>query len=212
MREAITSLSDAEIEALGFGDLVSLCRDAGVREIEMLEDRGRTCTPQVELEDRLDGDTLDELECVDDWELVAEKPETYRYVLELTATALPESADRDHDELTGHCEPTVTDRGMLLSLVGDQEAIRDMLRNYEAVGVTPELHKLGEYDGDSTTFDALTDRQFEVITTAYELGFYEVPREGSTEDIAEELDLDPATVSEHLQRAERNILTEELAP
>lgn len=211
MREAITSLSDTEISALGFGELVSHCRDAGVREIKMLEDHGRTCTPQVEVEEQLDEAVLASLDCVDDWEVVAEKPDSFLYILELTATALPDTAEHNHDELTGHCEPTVTDHGLLLSLVGSQDSIRDMLRNYEDVGVTPDLHKLGEYDGGAGTFDALTDRQLEALQTAYEMGFYEVPREVTTEDIGEQLDLDSATVSEHLQRAERNLLAKEFA-
>lgn len=38
------------------------------------------------------------------------------------------------------------------------------------------------------------------------MGFYEVPKEASADDIAAELNLDPSTVNEHLQRAERNFL------
>jgi len=49
-------------------------------------------------------------------------------------------------------------------------------------------------------------RQREVIETAWERGYYEVPKAVSTEELATELELDPSTVSEHLQRAERNLL------
>jgi len=35
---------------------------------------------------------------------------------------------------------------------------------------------------------------------------YEVPRGASTDDVAEAVGLDPSTVAEHLQRAERNLL------
>ena len=55
-------------------------------------------------------------------------------------------------------------------------------------------------------FEELTDRQREVVETASEAGYYEV-REASTAAVAEELGLDPSTVPEHLQRAERNLLT-----
>lgn len=210
MREAIVTLSDSELEAIGFDGLVSLFREAGIRDVELLEDRGYTCVPQVEVEERIDANELGRFECVDRWELVAEKDGTYVYLLELTATELPEGTTDDHDELIGNCDTTVTDRGVLLSLVGSQEAIRDMLRNYEAVGASPNLTKLGEYDGGASALDTLTDRQLEVIETAYEMGFYDIPRGTSTEDIAGELDLDAATVSEHLQRAERNLLTQQL--
>lgn len=211
MREAIVTLSDAELETIGFDGLVSLFREAGIREVEMLEDYGYTCVPQVEVEERIDPDELDTLGCIDQWQLVAEKEDTYLYLLELTATEIPESTADVYEELIGTCDPSVTERGILLSFVGSQEAIRDMLRKYEAAGAIPDLCKLGEYSGGESTLDALTDRQLEVLETAYKMGFYEIPREASTEDIAGELDLDAATVSEHLQRAERNLLTQQLS-
>ena len=210
MREAIVTLSDAELEAMGFEGLVALLRKAGIRDVELLEDHGTTCVPQIEVADRLDPAALDRLECVDDWELVAETATGYRYLLELRAAGLPEDATEAHDALLGNCETTVTDRGVLVSLVGSQDAIREMLRNYEAAGAVPDLCKLGEYDGEANPLEALTDRQREVIETAYEMGFYEVPRQASTVEIAGELGLEDATVSEHLQRAERNLLTAQL--
>lgn len=211
MREAIITLDDSELAAIGFDGLVSLCREAGIRDVEMIEDEGYTCIPQVEVEKRLDVERLREFECLDDWELVTATDDSYVYILELTATELPDGTEDDHDELLGNCDTTMTDRGVLLSLTGSQEAIRDMLRNFEAAGATPELCKLGAYDAGEGTLDALTDRQLEVIETAYDMGFYELPREASTEDIAGALDIDAATVSEHLQRAERNLLTQQLA-
>ena len=210
MREAVINLSDPELEELGFGTLVPHIRQAGIRNVQMLEDDGYTCIPQVEVEERLDESLLDELACIDRWELVAEKEDTYLYLLELTAVGLPEDIAADYEELIGTCTANVNDRGLLLSFVGSQEAIRDVLRHFEAAGTTPNLCKLAEYNGDDTAVKSLTERQLEVIQTAYDVGFYEIPREASTKDVAAELGLNAATVSEHLQRAERNILTQEL--
>lgn len=210
MREAVLSLSDAELEAIGFDGLVDALRDATVREVEMLEDHGTTCVPQVTVAERLDEEALEALECVDGCELVAELDDGYRYLLELTATELPETTRENHDDLLGHCDATATERGVLLSLVGSQSAIRDVLRDYEAAGATPDLCKLAEFEGDGSPLDDLTDRQREVVGTAYDLGFYEVPREASTDDVAAALDVDAGTVSELLQRAERNLLAGQL--
>lgn len=210
MREAIVTLSDSELEALGFGELVAEVRAAGIRDLRMLEDEGYTCVPQVEVEERLDHDLLETLDCIDRWELVAEREHTYLYLLELTATGLPEEIADDYEEVVGTSAPEVSDRGLLLSFVGSQEAIRDVLRHYVAAGASPGLRRLAAYEGDGTSVDALTERQLEVVRTAYDLGFYEIPREASTEDVATELGVDPATVSEHLQRAERNLLAEAL--
>lgn len=210
MREAIITLSDAEIEKLGFGDLVSHVRNAGIRDIQMLEDEGYTCAPQVEVEDRLDGTLLDSLDCVDEWELLTEKVNSFVYLFELTATGLPEEIATDYEQVIGTCTPNINERGVLLSFVGSQEAIRDVLRHYEAADITPNLRKLAEYQGGQHTLDTLTNRQLEVIRTAYDMGFYEIPREASTEEVATRLGLEPTTVSEHLQRAERNLLTQQL--
>lgn len=210
MREAVINLSDEKLEELGFGTLVPHIRAAGVRDVQMLEDEGVTCVPQVEVEEPLDASILDELTCVDHWELVAERANTYLYLLELTAVGLPDDITEDYEKLIGTCTPNVSDHGLLLSFVGSQETIRDILRHFETAGATPDLCKLTEYEGNETTFDSLTERQLEVIRTAYNIGFYEIPREASTKDIAAKLDLDPATVSEHLQRAERNLLAQQL--
>ena len=211
MREAVVNLDDAALEAMGFDGLVARLREAGVRDVALLEDEGRTCVPQVEVESRLDPGGLEALACVDRCELVAETEGGFRYLLELTATGMPEGTADDHDALLGNCETTVTDRGVLVSLVGSTEAIREMLRDYEATGATPDLLRLAPYEGEGDALEALTARQREVLETAYDMGFYEVPREASTEDVAGELDLDSATVAEHLQRAERNLLARELA-
>ncbi|WP_321168877.1 bacterio-opsin activator domain-containing protein [Halorubrum sp. CBA1125] len=53
----------------------------------------------------------------------------------------------------------------------------------------------------------LTDRQQEVLQTAFEMGYYEWPRDCTGQDVADELDITSATFSEHIFAAERNILT-----
>lgn len=47
--------------------------------------------------------------------------------------------------------------------------------------------------------------------SAYERGFYDVPKEVSIDEIAVEIGLEGATVAEHLQRAERNLLSQQFA-
>jgi len=53
----------------------------------------------------------------------------------------------------------------------------------------------------------LTDRQREVIETAFEAGYYDWPRECTGKDVAAELDITSATFSEHIHVAERKLLT-----
>jgi predicted DNA binding protein len=55
--------------------------------------------------------------------------------------------------------------------------------------------------------ERLTDRQREVLETAYEAGFYEWPRESTGEEVAAKLDIASATFAEHIAAAERKLLT-----
>lgn len=57
-------------------------------------------------------------------------------------------------------------------------------------------------------FDALTDRQYAVLTAAYHAGYFDWPRASSGEDLADRLDVAPTTFYQHLRAAERNLLEE----
>lgn len=56
--------------------------------------------------------------------------------------------------------------------------------------------------------ELLTDRQYEVLKTAYLSGFFETPRERSGRDIAESLDVSQPTVTAHLRAGQRRLFDE----
>ncbi|WP_232686520.1 GAF domain-containing protein [Halobacterium zhouii] len=58
---------------------------------------------------------------------------------------------------------------------------------------------------ERTYLDTLTDRQAEVLETAYFAGFFEQPRESSAADVAEMLDVSQPTVSRHIRSAEQKL-------
>ena len=75
----------------------------------------------------------------------------------------------------------------------------------DSIGV--ELVEIGEYDPAARGPKALlTDRQLEVLDAAIEAGYYEEPRKGTQADVAERVDVAPATVGEHLRRVEGTVL------
>jgi hypothetical protein len=51
----------------------------------------------------------------------------------------------------------------------------------------------------------LTERQREAVVTAVDLGYYDVPRTASVEDVATELDCAPSTASNHLRKAQARL-------
>jgi predicted DNA binding protein len=65
------------------------------------------------------------------------------------------------------------------------------------------IERIGAYPEDMSDVTAvLTDRQQEILDVATDLGYYDVPRQATHEDIAEETGLSPSTVSEHMQKIE----------
>lgn len=206
MREATVSITESELDAMGLKGLLSLSREAGVLHLKALACHGTGAIVQVEVKSRYDEKRLAELTCVDTWEHVAETEDGHLYVIAFTAPELPESLADEVNDLIGTCNPALDENSASMSLVGAHESISSTIDEYEAAGVSPELQKLGSYTGQGTPTDAMTDRQQEVIQTAFDSGYYEVPRAVSTQEVATELGLDASTVAEHLQRAERNVL------
>lgn len=56
----------------------------------------------------------------------------------------------------------------------------------------------------------LTDRQQEALSAAKSVGYYEVPREGTIEDVAAALDCAPSTAGELVRKAEAAVIDEHL--
>lgn len=57
----------------------------------------------------------------------------------------------------------------------------------------------------------LTDKQRRVLIAAYRLGYYDVPRRITSAELATKLNLVKSTVSAHVRKAERRLLTEILS-
>lgn len=66
-------------------------------------------------------------------------------------------------------------------------------------------------DLQSQLLDQLTDRQLDVLTTAYHAGYFESPREKTGEEVAETLDITAQTFSQHLRRVQGKLVDALLA-
>ena len=210
MREALVRLDETDFAALGIEELVDLGRSADIRELDELACRGDGSVSRLAVDERMDETALDDLEYVKSWELVSSTDGAFVYVVSFVAPGLSEDVADAAEELVGTCDPAVDNGGATVSLVGPQAAIADTVGEYEADGASPELRRLGGYDGGERPLAELTDRQREVVETAYGAGYYEVPREATAAEVASELGLDASTVVEHLQRVERNLMSHHL--
>jgi hypothetical protein len=88
----------------------------------------------------------------------------------------------------------------------DRESLQQYVTFCEEHGLTFDLRKLyaaGE-DGDDSL--GLTDRQYETLRAATEMGYFEVPREIELEDLADVLGVSRQAVSERLRRATETLV------
>jgi predicted DNA binding protein len=100
-----------------------------------------------------------------------------------------------------------TGRGSVkLTVVGDHDMVKNAIQELPA-SVTVSVDEVGAYSPDRRDMlSMLTDRQLEVFQKAVELGYYEIPRRTTHEEIADRLECAPSTVDEHLRKAESRVL------
>ena len=206
MREAEVSIADTDIREMGIEELFSLTQEAGLLDLEELACRGKGAVIQVELRTRPREGALDELEYVDEWNHVAQREGAHVYVISFTAPNLPQSLESTAENLLGTCDPEIDERGATMSLVGPHEVISGQLAEYEAAGISPDLQRIGGYDGPEDPLDELTDRQLTALQRAYFGDFFEWPRPTSGDDLAESMGIARSTYHQHLRAAERKLV------
>ncbi len=159
----------------------------------------------------MDEEKLPTVDYLEWWERLSAGEEKAVYLFKVSFPRFEEDIQPMHTANVSTDDIQVNDNGIDVSLVGSQEDIAREIGEYGDAGMTVLLERIADYGGPRNTLDALTDRQREILQMAYELGYFDVPRRVSTADVAEKLHLDPSTVAEHLQRAERNLVASLLA-
>jgi hypothetical protein len=97
---------------------------------------------------------------------------------------------------------------MKVEMVGKEDEIRKLLHytnkwggnSFKILGLT-SIDTKGE-----SLLSKLTLRQRQMLLTAYALGYYDVPRRISSDDLSRHLDVDKSTIVEHLRKAERKLI------
>jgi predicted DNA binding protein len=94
----------------------------------------------------------------------------------------------------------------------DADRVREVVaaarERFDDVAVR-NLSQSGEVVGNgfvSVDTGRLTERQREVLSVAYEMGYFEYPKGANAEEVAAALDISPSTLAEHLAAAQRKVL------
>lgn len=116
----------------------------------------------------------------------------------------------DHEQFEGvQLEVTVTGEGLeerkvfsdyeALSTLRDRCALHDI--SFELLSIASDPENPGERDQFG-----LTDRQYRAISLAFSTGYYDSPRSITTQELADELGIAAASVSDLLRRAENQLI------
>ena len=212
MREAIVRVRDEDGAALGLKDVIDVFQKGGLGDIEVMSCEGSRGVVRVAVDTTVDEEQLTELPAVVWWERVSRSGSGIAYLIEFDVQDAPNMIDACAEDLLLCGTVNVSDGDFTFDVAGPQETIVDTIAQYEVAGANVELESLRDFNHRDQPLDALTARQREVIQVAFDSGYFDVPRAASTETVAAELELDASTVSEHLQRAERNLLSSVLSP
>lgn len=78
------------------------------------------------------------------------------------------------------------------------------------LGCTAECRRISTIDGVSMSSSDLTDKQREALVAAFETGYYEIPRDITVEELADDLGISHQALSERFRRAHHQLIETEL--
>lgn len=103
-----------------------------------------------------------------------------------------------------------TERGAEMTVLGRDAELQAVLDDLPG-RIDVDVDYVGPFTRPAAfTPSPLTDRQREALAAAGAVGYYEVPREGTVEDVAERIGCAPSTASNHLRKAEAKLVDQVL--
>jgi len=213
---------DIHCEALPLTDVAAAVSDAtlvlelqfnhGARPLFLLTTRGGS-RPAIET-------ALSDAYDVEEWTLVGVAGDTRRYQI-VPALSLEEQLGAHIDDLDG-LEALATADAIIERIEARPTGWRQAgwFADRESFGAFSSfwqrnaafrLNRLTRDGEPEPPGDGLTDRQQEALRTAYERGYFDIPRGASLEAVAAELDITAASLSERLRRAQTQLIEETLA-
>ncbi|QCW02822.1 helix-turn-helix domain-containing protein [Natrinema pallidum] len=163
---------------------------------------------------------LTDADDVDEWTVIGTADSTRRYQA-VPALSLADQLGDHIDDLAGlkalaTTEATierieVTPDGWCQSGWFATRAAFDEFSSFWQQNAGFRLSRLTHDGASEPPGDGLSDRQREALRTAYEMGYFDVPRQTSLKAIGTELDISASAVSERLRRAQTSLIEETVA-
>ncbi len=99
----------------------------------------------------------------------------------------------------------------LTLLFHDREPLSRAHRRFERYGFEATVGRVATMDGADDDGTPLTETQYKTIATAYELGYFDVPRKVTLQELATELGISHQALSERLRRSHAALVGAELS-
>lgn len=158
---------------------------------------------------------FDDSSFVDDWTLVGQAGETHRYQI-VPAVGMAEQLGDHVDDVEGlralASTEAIVDRievtptgWIQAGWFAGREAF-DEFRTFWQDNGSFSLRRLTRDGEPAPPGDGLTDPQREALRTAYELGYFAVPRDASLDEVAAELGIGASAASERIRRAQTHLV------
>jgi predicted DNA binding protein len=88
----------------------------------------------------------------------------------------------------------------------DREEFADYRESWREAGGSVSVRRVTDTEAFEDPSETVTHPQREALRTAYEMGYFAVPRKASLADVADELDVSKTSVSERLRRGHARIV------
>jgi predicted DNA binding protein len=96
-----------------------------------------------------------------------------------------------------------------VTLLGSAKEIRQMLRELEKTGMPYRIISLSDAKfSTSSLLGLLTGKQRSALSAAFELGYYDIPRKISSDELATRLGMSNPAFVTHRRKAEKRLLAE----
>jgi hypothetical protein len=105
----------------------------------------------------------------------------------------------------------IKDGKIKITFLGSEAEVKDLMEKIDALEIRYRVVLLADTNfSPISPLTQLTEKQREVLIAAYKMGYYDIPRKVTSEEIAKKLGLADSTIVEHLRKAEQRLITQML--
>lgn len=102
----------------------------------------------------------------------------------------------------------ISDGKIKFAFIGDQKQVKEIIAGVEKRGLDYKVISLTDADFSlDSPLTGLTQKQRDILVSAFRLGYYDVPRKINSDVLAGHFGLRSATVVEHLRKAEKRLIS-----